>query len=107
MNEAISYFSTLGPHQIVGVIGSVCYIGAFGLVQIGLMDGNSMAYSLVNVVTASLVCVSLLVEFNIATALIQGSWIVIGTVGLVLRVRKAWPRTCRTLNTTLEGEAQS
>lgn len=106
MTEVISYFSNLGPHQIIGVVGSVCYIGAFGMVQVGLMDGNSMAYSLVNIVTASLVCISLLAEFNIATALIQGSWIVIGTVGLVLRARKAWPRTRRTLNTTLDVEVQ-
>ncbi len=107
MTEFISYITHLGPHQIVGVIGSVCYIGAFGMVQIGLMDGNSMAYSLVNIVTAGLVCISLLAEFNIATALIQGSWIVIGTIGLVLRARKAWPRTRRTLNTTLTTEVQS
>ena len=55
---------------------------------------------------AALVAISLLAEFNLASALIQGSWIVIGTTGLALRVRKAWPRTRRTLGTTLEAEAQ-
>ena len=104
MPEFIAYLSRLGPLELIGIAGFVCYIGAFGVVQFGLMDGNSMAYSLVNVLAASFVGISLIAEFNLASALIQVSWIVIGTVGLLLRAHKAWPSTRRTLGATLGAE---
>lgn len=106
MTEVITYISILDPLQLIGIAGFVCYIGAFGIVQLGLMDGNSMAYSLVNILAATLVGISLIAEFNLASALIQVSWIVIGTTGLLLRARKAWPSTRRTLGTTLETEVR-
>ncbi|MEM6275893.1 MAG: hypothetical protein AAF714_03015 [Pseudomonadota bacterium] len=105
MDFIASYFFDLSAPQIIGVAGFVCYIGAFGAVQFGYLDGNSTAYSLGNILAASLVAVSLLEEFNLSSALIQGSWIVIGVVGLVLRAAKAWTSTRRVLNATLDQEA--
>lgn len=105
MSEFIDYLIGLGPLQAIGIAGFVAYIGAFGSVQFGLLDGNSTTYSLANILAASLVAISLLAEFNLASALIQGSWIVIGFVGLGLRAWKAWPSTRRVLNATLETEA--
>lgn len=106
MPDLINYFSALGSHELIGVMGFLCYICAFGSVQLGLMDGNSLAYSLSNILAASLVAVSLISEFNLASALIQGSWIIMGLIGLGLRVRRAWPTTRRALGTTLEAEVQ-
>lgn len=105
MLEFIDYLARMGPLQVTGVLGFLTYITAFGSVQFGLLDGNSTTYSLANILAASLVAVSLIAEFNLASALIQGSWIVIGFAGLGLRVLKAWPSTRRVLNATLETEA--
>ena len=58
---------------------------SFGLVQIDRMDGNGRNYTLCNMLAASLVAVSLFAEFNLSSALIQGSWILIGFVGLAKR----------------------
>ncbi len=104
MSQFMQYLTHLGPFELTGVIGFFVYITMFGAVQLGLMDGNSNAYSLGNVAAASLVAISLIQEFNLASALIQGSWIVIGLIGLGLRLWKAWPSTRRVLNATLETE---
>ena len=106
MSEVLFYLSELGPYQLAGVLGFVVYLSAFGSVQLGLLDGNSVSYSLANVLAAALVAVSLITEFNLASALIQGSWIIIGLAGFALRTRRAWPQARRVLDTTLGAEVQ-
>lgn len=90
MSDFYNYILNLGPYQVAGVFGFCCYIAAFGSVQLGTLDGNGAVYSAMNILAASLVAVSLLAEFNLASALIQSSWIAIGVVGLVLRIRGHW-----------------
>ena len=85
MFEVLQYLSAIGPLQLIGLLGFVVYISAFGWVQLGWMDGNSAKYSLCNVLAASLVAISLFSEFNLSSALIQGSWIFIGLFGLLKR----------------------
>lgn len=70
-------------HQLVGVVGTVTYIGSYFIVQIGLMRAPGYAYCLVNILAASLVGVSLLYEFNLASAIIQVSWIMISLAGII------------------------
>lgn len=79
------YLGTLGPFQLIGIVGFVVYFFAFGRVQFGRLDGNSVTYSALNVLAASLVAISLVAEFNLSSALIQGTWIVIGLVGIFKR----------------------
>ncbi len=105
MPDALTYLFSLGSIEVIGFEGFISYISAACAVQIGLMDGNLIAYSLANTLAAILVGISLLAEFNLASALIQGSWIVIGTTGLMLCARRAWPSTRRILGATLEAEA--
>ena len=78
----IDYIDSIGPFHLLGVVGSIIYILSFACVQIGKMDGNGNYYSICNVLAAFLVVLSLSVEFNLASALIQYSWIVIGIIGL-------------------------
>ncbi len=107
MFDSFYSVTALTPYQCVGVLGFLTYLFSFGAVQFGILDGNSTTYSLCNVLAAVLVAISLIADFNLASALIQGSWIVIGLTGLALRAWKAWPSTRRVLNATLSGEAQS
>ena len=104
MTEFLKYISELGPYELIGVAGFFFYISPFCAVQLGWLDGNSTTYSLCNVIAASLVAISLIQEFNLASALIQGSWIVIGLVGLALRTVKTWPNARRVLTATLDTE---
>lgn len=82
VSEVYQYFLSVGPLQLIGVAGFLVYIVAFGLVQIGRLDGNGAHYSFYNVLAASLVATSLIAEFNLASALIQCSWILIGLIGI-------------------------
>lgn len=61
------------------------------MLQLGLVDGNGIRYSIAKVIAAALVLVSLTDEFNLASALIQVIWIVIGVSGLALRALRCRP----------------
>lgn len=86
MVELFQYFSALGPLQLIGVLGFLVYMFSFGWVQFGWMDGNGALYSIFSILAACLVAVSLVAEFNLSSALTQGSWIGIGLVGLSKRM---------------------
>lgn len=104
MDQIFDYGQSLGPLEVVGVLGFLLYISAFAAVQWGLMNGNNLAYSLANVMSSVLVSISLIAEFNLSAALIQGSVITIGVTGLFLRLRRARSETRSILNTTLNSE---
>ncbi len=76
--------------QIIGLIGFVAYIGSFAALQTKRLDGNGAAYCLLNILAAALVLVSLAEDFNLASILIQVSWIGIGVVGIFWKVREAF-----------------
>lgn len=99
MDIFFNYLAGLGFYERTGVAGFVCYITAFGAAQFGLMDGNRMSFTLLNILAACLVGISLTAEFNLASALIQGSWIVIGLIGLTLRFCRGLPTRSRTQKT--------
>lgn len=94
------YLSTFGYLQVIGVVGFLFYIFSFACVQFGLLDGNGQLYAFYNVIAASLVAISLIAEFNLASALIQCSWIVIGLVGLT---RRSLTKTRATVGDTSLG----
>ncbi|MEM9584536.1 MAG: hypothetical protein AAGA08_15610 [Pseudomonadota bacterium] len=71
--------------QACGVLGFFVYVGAFAALQLQFIEGKSSSYTLANIAAASLVMLSLIADFNLASALIQGCWITIGIAGLLLR----------------------
>lgn len=81
---------------MLGLAGFAAYMVSYALVQVGRMDGNGLAYTWVNLTGASLVLVSLLDAFNLASALTQVAWIVVSVLGLgrraVTRFRRWWMR---------------
>jgi len=68
-----------------GLLGFIVYLAAFSALQFEWLDGNGRAYAWANILAASFVLVSLVEAFNLASALIQISWIIIGYVGIVRR----------------------
>ncbi|SLN22822.1 cyclic nucleotide-binding domain-containing protein [Roseisalinus antarcticus] len=67
----------------IGLTGTVLYIGSYALLQFGLIRGSSLTYTLMNLAAACCVLISLSATFNLSSALIQSSWIVISVVGLL------------------------
>ncbi len=75
----------LSLSQFIGLVGFFTYLGSFFSLQMGWLDGNGNRYALLNIAAAACVLFSLLETFNLASALIQISWIAIGLGGLALR----------------------
>lgn len=70
-----------------GLLGVTLYLAAYGALQLGLIRGSSLIYTLLNLTAACAVLVSLTEAFNLSSALIQGSWIALSLIGLA---RLAW-----------------
>lgn len=104
MDRIVHYTQSLGLLESIGILGFLLYISAFAAVQWRLLNGNSMAYSMANVTSSIFVSISLIAEFNLSAALIQGSVIAIGVTGLVLRLRKTPSATRSILITNFDTE---
>lgn len=69
-----------------GLVGVALYLGSYALLQAGLLRGSGYAYAGLNLCAAGLVLVSLTVAFNLSSAIIQVSWIVISVLGIARRI---------------------
>jgi hypothetical protein len=61
--------------QYIGITGAVTYLLSYFLLQLGKVDGNGISYTLLNMIAACLVLISLTTDFNIGSAIIQVSFI--------------------------------
>jgi hypothetical protein len=68
--------------EAAGLIGVGLYVGAYGLLQFSALRYGAATFTALNLCAASMVAVSLIEHFNLASALIQGMWIVMSLVGL-------------------------
>jgi CRP-like cAMP-binding protein len=66
----------------IGIFGAGVYLGSYALLQLGILKGDSYTYSTLNILAPSCVMVSLLTAFNMSSAIIQTSWIIISIVGI-------------------------
>ncbi|WP_425038429.1 CBU_0592 family membrane protein [Primorskyibacter sp. S187A] len=89
--------------RFIGVVGFLLYMAAFAGLQLGWLCGNGILYSALNVGAAAMVLISLSTEFNLASALIQVSWISIGMIGISLRIW-ARSRAMKTLQLRVEHD---
>lgn len=80
---------TLTIWSAAGLLGVAIYLVAYGALQFGLIRGRSVTYTALNLAAACAVLVSLTEAFNLSSALIQVSWILLSLVGLG---RMAWLR---------------
>ena len=82
----------LSVYEVIGLCGFAAYLGGFAALQFGWLSGDGVAYTLANIIAAALVLTSLVESFNLASAMIQVSWIIIGAVGLLMRHAPRGPR---------------
>lgn len=75
----------LNPFAIAGLLGAGLYAGSYIALQLGRLDGNSVAFTLCNTLAAAMVLASLVDQFNTSTLLIQVMWLGVGIVGLIRR----------------------
>lgn len=70
-------------YTAVGLFGVLTYLVNYTCLQMGLVSGQSYLYAGVVILGASSILVSLLDNFNLPTAVIQGSFILISLVGII------------------------
>lgn len=66
----------------IGVTGTALIALAYFLQQLGRMTGDSLAYLLMNLAGAILLIISLCVNFNMASFLMEIFWIIASLIGL-------------------------
>ena len=74
--------SSLTFSSAFGIIGVGLYMSAYASLQSGLLQGRTYAYSLLNLVAASCVLISLTEHFNMSAAIIQTFWITVSLIGI-------------------------
>lgn len=75
----------LSLYDAAGILGVSLYLGAYGALQLGWLKANANLYTWLNLVAAAMVLISLINDFNLFSAVIQGSWILFSVVGLARR----------------------
>jgi hypothetical protein len=75
--------------DIIGLTGSVLFIGAFGYANFS-QSMDKVLFNVVNLVGAVLLLISLSVHFNLAAVVLEAAWACIAFAGLVgaLRARR-------------------
>jgi len=83
---------TYGLLDIVGIIGVVLLVIAYLLLQVGKLEGAGLMYSLLNAIGASLIILSLLVNFNLSAFLMEAFWVLISLIGIFRHLRRTMLR---------------
>jgi len=71
-----------GLLDVIGNLGVVILMVTYLLLQLNRLRSDDLAYSLLNAVGASLIILSLLVDFNLSAMLMEVFWVLISFVGI-------------------------
>ena len=71
-----------GLLDFVGIVGVVILMVTYLLLQLNRLRSDDLSYSLLNAIGASLIVVSLLVNFNFSAFLMEVFWVLISFVGI-------------------------
>ena len=73
---------SIGWHDIVGTLGVLLIVVAYGLLQSGRMRAEAPMYSALNALGAIAILLSLTVDFNFSAVLMEGIWLLLSVYGL-------------------------
>ena len=68
--------------NIIGMAGTTLVVATYFFVQIDKLDAKSLTYSLLNLLGAVFLLLSLLVHFNLASFVIELFWILASAIGI-------------------------
>lgn len=71
-----------GPMDLLGNIGVVGLVFTYLMLQLNKLSSDGLAYSLLNAISAGLIVVSLLVNFNLSALLVEVFWVLISCLGI-------------------------
>lgn len=71
-----------GLVDLIGNIGVVVLMIAYLMLQLNKLRSDGLAYSLLNAIGASLIVISLFVNFNLSAFIMEVFWVLISLVGI-------------------------
>ena len=74
-----------GWHDLLGNTGVILVIGTYFALQTGRMSVDDRVYSLLNAMGAVLILMSLMIDFNLSSFIIEIVWFSISVYGLMRR----------------------
>lgn len=75
--------------DIIGLIGVVAYLAAYGLLQLGILKVEDARYALLNGIGAAAILYSLIYDFNLPSFITQTAWLILTIIGYVrLRMKR-------------------
>ncbi len=86
MNEISSFAA-----DMIGFAGSFCIVAAFAYSNM-TKRLNLLAFNLVNFIGAALLAISLTVNYNLPTMVLEIVWMIIALLGIVKALRKPTTR---------------
>ncbi|SLN14014.1 hypothetical protein TRL7639_00189 [Falsiruegeria litorea R37] len=81
------FLSTLSWPDAVGTLGTLIIALAYFATQMRYLNSDDLLFPLVNLLGALLLIYSLSHNFNLASVLMEGFWIIISIVGIVQNLR--------------------
>ena len=82
-----------GLVDLIGNVGVVVLMIAYLMLQLNKLSSSGLAYSLLNAIGASLIVVSLLVNFNLSAFIMEVFWVLISLLGIYRYFRLKAPRS--------------
>lgn len=82
------FLHSLTLADAIGSFGALLVVAAYFATQIRMMNSDDLAFPVVNLVGSVLIVYSLLQNFNLASMLIEGFWVVISGIGIIQHIRQ-------------------
>ena len=77
-------------HDFLGIVGVITILWCYFSLQLGKMQSEDLAFSLLNGIGATFILVSLLYEFNLSAFLVELFWLLISLMGIFTGIKKRY-----------------
>ncbi|WP_420585415.1 CBU_0592 family membrane protein [Ruegeria sp.] len=86
-----AFLNSLTLADAIGSFGALVVVAAYFATQMRMMNSEDLAFPVLNLAGSVLIVHSLLENFNLASMLIEGFWILISLIGIIqfFRLRRA------------------
>ncbi|WP_299947534.1 hypothetical protein [uncultured Ruegeria sp.] len=78
-----AFFDNLTVVDAIGSFGALIVVAAYFATQMRMMNSDDLAFPVVNLIGSVLIVFSLMQNFNLASMLIEGFWIIISVIGII------------------------
>lgn len=82
-----AFFDSLTFVDAIGSFGALIVVAAYFATQMRMMNSDDLAFPVVNLLGSVLIVYSLVHNFNLASMLIEGFWILISIIGVIQHFR--------------------